>query len=143
MDTGPLVAILSREDAHHRTCVEALLVLACHHRGRLALAAFSTRVQQLLGTMNSGFLELLPLAASEAKGIAAVMKKYEGIRAQSHGVGVSSGLFQIFLAGVVEETETQCEILPAEIAGQRGERIRGGDACPSGAIEGNISGTGR
>jgi hypothetical protein len=39
-------------------------------------------VQQLLGSMDMGFLELLPLAGAEAVAIAAVMKKYESIRPQ-------------------------------------------------------------
>jgi uncharacterized protein len=39
-------------------------------------------ILQLLGSMNSGFLELLPVAGTEAKAIAAVMKRYESIRPQ-------------------------------------------------------------
>jgi predicted nucleic acid-binding protein len=39
-------------------------------------------IQQLLGSIERGFLELLPLAGTEAKAIAALMKKYESIRPQ-------------------------------------------------------------
>jgi hypothetical protein len=39
-------------------------------------------VQQLLGSVDTGFLELLPLAGTEAQAIAAVMKKYESMRPQ-------------------------------------------------------------
>jgi predicted nucleic acid-binding protein len=42
----------------------------------------SRAVQQLLSNMDGGFLQLLPLAGTEAKAIAAVMKKYESIRPQ-------------------------------------------------------------
>ena len=90
LDTGPLVAILSREDTHHAICVEAL----CHMDGPLYTcwpvlteAAWLLRhspraLQRLLGSMDAGFIELLPLAGTEAKPIAALMKRYESIRPQ-------------------------------------------------------------
>jgi hypothetical protein len=90
VDTGPLVAILSRQDTHHQQCVEALHelpapLLSCW--SVLTEAAWLLRsspraVQQLLGSMQGGFLELLPVAGAEAKAIAALMKKYESIRPQ-------------------------------------------------------------
>jgi len=46
------------------------------------LRAHPRAVQQLLGSLVSGFLELLPLTSLEAKGIADVMRKYESIRPQ-------------------------------------------------------------
>jgi hypothetical protein len=90
VDTGPLVAILSREDAHHQTCVEALREMAgplfsCWPvitEAAWLLRRSSRAVQQLLSNMDGGFLQLLPLAGTEAKAIAAVMKKYESIRPQ-------------------------------------------------------------
>jgi len=39
-------------------------------------------VQQLLSNTDGGFLELLPLAGSEAKALSALMKRYESIRPQ-------------------------------------------------------------
>jgi hypothetical protein len=90
LDTGPLVAILSREDAHHQSCVAALREMA----GPLfscwpviTEAAWLLRhsrraIQQVLSSMDAGFLELLPLEGSEAKAIASLMKKYESIRPQ-------------------------------------------------------------
>lgn len=90
VDTGPLVAILSREDAHHRTCVAALRemsgpLLSCWPV--LTEAAWLLRrspraIQQLLASTEAGFLELLPLTGSEAKAIASVMKRYESVRPQ-------------------------------------------------------------
>jgi len=90
VDTGPLVAILSRADQHHETCVKALRdlpapLLSCWPvitEAVWLLRAYPRAVQQLLRSMDSGFLELLPLASLEAKAIADVMKKYQDIRPQ-------------------------------------------------------------
>jgi hypothetical protein len=90
VDTGPLVAILSREDAHHQACVEALREMTAPMFSCwpvITEAAWLLRrspraVQQLLGSLDFGFLELLPLAGAEAKAIASLMKRYESIRPQ-------------------------------------------------------------
>jgi uncharacterized protein len=90
VDTGPLVAILSRDDAHHSTCVSALRemagpLLSCWPvitEAAWLLRRSPRALQQLLGSMDQGFLELLPLAGTEAKAIAVVMKRYESIRPQ-------------------------------------------------------------
>ena len=90
VDTGPLVAILSREDTHHQQCVEALPELAAPllscwpviTEAAWLLRSSPRTVQQLLSSMHVGFLDLLPLASAEAKAIAAIMKKYESIRPQ-------------------------------------------------------------
>jgi predicted nucleic acid-binding protein len=88
--TGPLVAILSREDAHHRTCVAALREMAgplfsCWPvitEAAWLLRRSPRAVQRLLGSMDAGFLQLLPLAGTEAEAIASLMKRYESIRPQ-------------------------------------------------------------
>lgn len=90
VDTGPLVAILSREDQHHETCVKALRqmpgpLLCCWPvitEAAWLLRSSPRAVQQLLASIDGSFLELLPLAGAEAEGIAAVMKQYEDIRPQ-------------------------------------------------------------
>jgi predicted nucleic acid-binding protein len=90
VDTGPLVAILSSADQHHETCVETLRhlpgpLLSCWPvitEAAWLLRAYPRVVQQLLRSMDSGFLELLPLAGVEAKGLAEVMKTYEDIQPQ-------------------------------------------------------------
>jgi hypothetical protein len=90
VDTGPLVAILSREDEHHQTCVAALHempapLFSCWPvitEAAWLLRSSPDAVQQLLGSIDAGFLELLPLAGAEAMAIAAVMKKYQSIRPQ-------------------------------------------------------------
>jgi len=90
VDTGPLVAILSRGDEHHTTCVHALRdlpgpVFSCWPvitEAVWLLRAYPRAVQQLLKSIGSGFVELLPLGSTEAKAIADVMKRYENIRPQ-------------------------------------------------------------
>ncbi len=89
-DTGPIVAILSRRDQYHRTCVEALRDLpgplfTCWPvitEAAWLLRRDSTAVQQLLHSLDAGFLELLPLTTADAKPIAAILKKYRDIRIQ-------------------------------------------------------------
>ena len=90
VDTGPLVAILSRHDEHHDACVDALRdmpgpLLSCWPvitEAAWLLRKFPRAVQQLLRSIDGGFLELLPLAGSEAEAIAVLMKRYEDIRPQ-------------------------------------------------------------
>ena len=90
VDTGPLVAILSRADQYHEICIETLRHLpgplfSCWPvitEAASLLRAYPTAVQQLLRSADSGFLELLPLAGEEGKALAEVMKAYAGIRPQ-------------------------------------------------------------
>src|SRR6266705_1385446 len=90
VDTGPIVAILSRRDQFHRTCVEALRdmpgpLFTCWPvitEAEWLLRRDSNAVQQLLNSLDAGFLELLPLTTTDAKPIAFILKKYHGIRIQ-------------------------------------------------------------
>jgi predicted nucleic acid-binding protein len=90
VDTGPLVAILSREDAHHAACVRALKdmpgpLLSCWPvitEAAWLLRASPQAIQQLLRSIDGSFLELLPLAGAEARAIALLMKRYDDIRPQ-------------------------------------------------------------
>ena len=90
VDTGPLVSILSRADQHHQPCVSVLRILpapllSCWPvitEAVWLLRAHPGAVQQLLGSISNGFLALLPLAGSEAKAIAEVMRRYQDIRPQ-------------------------------------------------------------
>lgn len=87
VDTGPLVAILSRTDEYHSLCVDALRslpspLLTCWPvitEAAWLLRGSPLAVQQLLGSIGGGFLELLPLEGTEAKAIAAFMMRYETI----------------------------------------------------------------
>ena len=90
VDTGPIVAILSRRDQYHRTCVEALRdmpgpLLTCWPV--ITEAAWLLRreinaVEKLLNSIDTGFLEMLPLTGSDAKPIASIMTKYRDLRIQ-------------------------------------------------------------
>jgi uncharacterized protein len=90
VDTGPLVAILSREDEYHAACVSTLRemsgpLLSCWPvitEAAWLLRKSPRAVQQLLRSIDGGFLELLPLAGAEAEAIAALMKRYEDIHPQ-------------------------------------------------------------
>lgn len=90
VDTGPLVAILSKSDEHHQSCVEALRVMpgplfSCWPvitEAAWLLRKSSRAVQQLLRSLDSGFVELLPLGSADAGGLADIMKKYASLRPQ-------------------------------------------------------------
>jgi uncharacterized protein len=90
VDTGPLVAILSREDEYHAACVSALRemsgpLLSCWPvitEAAWLLRKSPRAVQQLLRSIDGGFLELLPLAGAEAEAIAVLMKRCEDIHPQ-------------------------------------------------------------
>jgi uncharacterized protein len=90
VDTGPLVAILSSEDEYHAACVSTLRemsgpLLSCWPvitEAAWLLRKSPRAVQQLLRSIDGGFLELLPLAGAEAEAIAALMKRYEDIHPQ-------------------------------------------------------------
>jgi len=90
VDTGPIVAILSRTDQYHKLCVEALRempgpLFTCWPvvtEAAWLLRRSSYAVQQMLRGIDNGFLELLPLASEDAVLIASVMKKYHDIRIQ-------------------------------------------------------------
>jgi predicted nucleic acid-binding protein len=90
VDTGPLVAIMSHADQHHKTCLEALHELpgplfSCWPV--ITEAAWLLRrhpgvVRQLLDSISAGFLELLPVQSAEAAEIGKVIEKYRNIRPQ-------------------------------------------------------------
>lgn len=89
-DTGPIVAILSPGDAYHEACVAALQglpkpLLSCWPV--ITEAAWLLRrrpraVLQLIQSVSSDFLQLLPLAGDEAEPIAAIMHRYEEVQPQ-------------------------------------------------------------
>ena len=90
VDTGPLVAILSRRDHFHSICVETLKtvvppLLTCWPV--LTEAAWLLRgepaaVKRLLGSADGSLLSLLPLDGSEAAKISAILERYRQIRPQ-------------------------------------------------------------
>jgi uncharacterized protein len=90
VDTGPIVAILSRRDQYHKTCVEALrdmpgpLFTCWPVITEIAwlLRRDSNAIQQLLGSIDIGLFEMLTLTTADAKPISLIMKKYRDIRIQ-------------------------------------------------------------
>ncbi len=90
VDTGPLVALLSSGDEHHEACVSALRklpapLLSCWPvitEAAWLLRGSPHAVERLLENIDGGFLELLPLAGAESRGVAAVLRQYEEIRPQ-------------------------------------------------------------
>jgi predicted nucleic acid-binding protein len=90
VDTGPIVAILSRRDEHHRACVETLRdmpgpLFTCWPvitEVAWLLRRDSNAIQQLLGSIEVGLFEILALTTADAKPISAIMKKYRNIRIQ-------------------------------------------------------------
>lgn len=90
VDTGPIVAILSRRDQFHRACVEALRempgpLFSCWPV--ITEAAWLVRrdanaVQKLLDSIANGLFEILPLTTDDAKPIGSIMKKYRDIGIQ-------------------------------------------------------------
>ncbi|MGA6986235.1 MAG: PIN domain-containing protein [Terriglobales bacterium] len=90
VDTGPLVAIMSRADQHHKTCVEALHDLpgplfSCWPvitEAAWLLRGRAGAVQQMLDGISAGFLELVSIPSTEATEIGKVIEKYRSIRPQ-------------------------------------------------------------
>ena len=93
VDTGPIVAILNRRDQFHRTCLEALrempgplftcwpvITEAAWLLNRGASAA--DHLQQLIKSIDSGFISLLSLSSEDAPAIGSILKKYQDIRIQ-------------------------------------------------------------
>jgi predicted nucleic acid-binding protein len=85
IDTGPIVAVFSADDAHHRRCSETLKSLrpplfTCWPVVTEAAWLLRRRprsLYQLLECLNGVFLALLRLDASDLPGIAALMQRYE------------------------------------------------------------------
>ena len=89
-DTGPIVAILSRRDQHHKVCVEALRdmpgpLFTCWPvitEAAWLLRRDANAIQQLLNSIDAGLFEILTLTSADARPISAIMKKYRDIRIQ-------------------------------------------------------------
>src|SRR6202795_1039949 len=117
VDTGPLVAVLSRQDAHHEACVEALRemaspLLSCWPvitEAAWLLRRSSQAVQRLLATIDTGSPKPLPLASG--------MERYQGIRPQLPDAAL------VYLAGR-ERIETIFTLDPRDFSVYRTARKR-------------------
>jgi len=89
-DTGPLVAILSQNDQYHELCVKTLEdlpgpLLTCWPvitEAAWLLHEYPLAIEKLLRSITDGFLEILPVRGTEAKGITDVMKRYASLGPQ-------------------------------------------------------------
>jgi len=89
-DTGPLVAILSPNDHNHASCVSVWKelsnpLLTCWPvvtEAAWMLRTTPRAVKKMLGSIQSGILELAELSWSEAGRIAEILERYESLRPQ-------------------------------------------------------------
>ncbi len=90
MDTGPIVAILSKSDEHHESCVEQLQrirgpLLTCWPvitEAAWLLRAYPLAIATLLSSFNGRPFELVPLNETDLSGIAAILARYKGLGIQ-------------------------------------------------------------
>src|SRR5437660_12385021 len=90
LDTGPLVAILSARDQHHRTCVEQLKdlsapLLTCWPvltEAAWLLRFDSKAIQQLLRGSERGLFEVLKLEGEALPWTANFLRRYRTLRPQ-------------------------------------------------------------
>ena len=85
LDTGPLVALLAENDAHHSRCVETLArlsppLLTCWPvltEAAWILRRYPHPADRLNDARSAGLFDILPLNADDLPAIAAVMSRYE------------------------------------------------------------------
>ena len=90
VDTGPLVAIVSRRDNHHQVCVEQLRSLApplFTSWPVITEAAWLLRhdpsgIQRLLSSADVGFMQILALAGDASAWLAKFLRRYQKLGAQ-------------------------------------------------------------
>lgn len=84
IDTGPIVAIFSDGDEHHRRCSEALTPLIAPlftcwpvlTEAAWLLRSRPDTLAKLFGSFDEGFFSLLPLDADDLTAIAVLMSRY-------------------------------------------------------------------
>jgi len=90
LDTGPLVAILSRQDSYHRACVARLRtitppLLTCWPvitEAAWLLRQHSVAVHRLLSSFTKGWIKLLALEERDAEPIGKILQRYRKLNAQ-------------------------------------------------------------
>jgi predicted nucleic acid-binding protein len=90
VDTGPLVAVLSPVDQYHEICVRTLAslkgpLLTCWPvitEAAWLLRHYPVAFENLLGSTNGGFLEVLPITGKDSGQIVEVLKRYASLRPQ-------------------------------------------------------------
>jgi uncharacterized protein len=90
VDTGPLVAIVSKDDVHHQVCVETLAslpppLLTCWPVLTEAAWLLRTKpvaLERLFAAFDAGMVDLLTLERDAIPWIAQFVRRYESIGAQ-------------------------------------------------------------
>jgi predicted nucleic acid-binding protein len=90
VDTGPIVAILSESDEHHKACVEQLQritgpLLTCWPvitEAAWLLRDYPMAIGRLLSSFNGRPFELVPLVEADLPEIATTLAKYKGLGIQ-------------------------------------------------------------
>ena len=90
VDTGPIIAILSESDEHHKACVEQLRsisgpLLTCWPvimEAAWLLRAYPLAIGRLLSSFDGLPFKLLALNEQDLRGIATILAKYEGLGIQ-------------------------------------------------------------
>jgi uncharacterized protein len=131
VDTGPLVAILSRDDKYHELCVAELHrmptpLLSCWPvitEAAWLLRRSPQAVTRLSRSIDNGFLALLPLAGTEGKAIADLMNKYEDLQPQLADAAL------VYLAGR-EQIKTVFTLDQRDFSVYRGDRRHAFEIIP-------------
>jgi predicted nucleic acid-binding protein len=90
VDTGPIVAMFSESDSHHRVCVEELKkidgpLLTCWPvltEVAWLLRAHLEAIRRLLSTFGGKPFQILPLHETELADISAILVKYKNLNIQ-------------------------------------------------------------
>jgi len=90
LDTGPLVALLARNDAWHERCSEGLKeiappLLTCWPvlaEADWLLRDHTVGMQQLLGWIQSGLIRVLPIRDEAVPWLMTFLRKYQRLRPQ-------------------------------------------------------------
>ena len=90
LDTGPLVALLARDDIWHERCTEQLRELSTPLytawpvlvESDWLLRTHSLAVQQMLVWVQSGIIQVLPIGGEASSSLAAFLRKYQKLRPQ-------------------------------------------------------------
>lgn len=90
VDTGPLVAVLSSEDAHHERCVETLKLIlpplltswAVLTEAAWLLRADSQAVSQLYHGADEGLFQILEISQEELADIDRLFRRYRDLSPQ-------------------------------------------------------------
>ena len=90
IDAGPIVAIFSKQDPYHQTCIETVrelttplytcwpVITEAAWLLKLSLPA----LERMLSLVDGSLMAILPLTGSEARSIATLMRRYENLGLQ-------------------------------------------------------------